>query len=129
MQALIAGAVVCAIAAGAQIAHAADSPIPVWPAWSARSQFDAGEQSFAARATAAPDWRDFNARDTRKGDDGRDGEENGRWFDRGDRWGDDDRGDGVGVSAVPEPSAWHLLALGAVGLGLVRMRMRRVRSI
>jgi len=125
MKALIGGAVICTLAAGAQAASAPDS----WVAMASRA--DAhwvsgnADESFAADARAPRFMGDADRssaselnRDDEKafGDDDSGGKGSGGLG--------DDLG-GCQISLAPEPSTWLLLVIGATSVGLLRIRIAR----
>jgi hypothetical protein len=122
MKALIISAAIGAIAASGA-ASASESWIAASPIYDARSGGD--DQSFAAGAFAAHDWRDSgdwrDSADWRfRGDDG------DKWFGHGERGGDDgDEWHDHPIGVAPEAATWQLLLLGAAALGLVRLRTAR----
>ncbi len=119
MRALIGGAVICTLAAGAQGASAPDSWVAVAP------RVDTVDESFAARALAPRFLGDADRSTAWELD-----RDDGRAFGDDDSGGDASGGlgdglGGCGISPAPEPSTWLLLAVGVTSLGVRRIGKSR----
>ena len=118
MKALMAGAVICTLAA---VTHA-ETPRDSWIAMSApldtRATSGDGEESFAAASSAPGIWRE--ADNWRRID----GDQEFWKPDGNDRDRGSDMDDLDTVSPAPEPSSLQLIALGAALLAFLRMGRR-----
>ena len=141
MKCLIAGAVICTLAAGAQAASAPDS----WAAMTSRpdARWASGRVDDSFSAGSVP--RDFfNGADRLSGSTKHEGGEDWAWLaHRGlegnntegkgtEDIGDDRLDDGLGdctISAAPEPSTWQLLVLGGALLIVVGIKTTRTATI
>jgi hypothetical protein len=128
MKALIGGAVICTLAAGAQGASAPDS----WVAMASRpdAHWVSGDSdaSFAARAIASGLTSDADrsiASELERDDGAVFGDDDGGGKGTGGLG--DDLG-GCGISPAPEPSTWLLLAVGAMAFGTLRIRKKSRKS-